>query len=44
MSNQPSQTLRSPPTDDNRRTIFALVSAAVISTAVLALLLIFDVK
>jgi len=42
MSNQPSQALRSP--EDNRRTIFALVSAAVISTAVLALLLIFDVK
>jgi hypothetical protein len=44
MPNQPSQTLPSPPADDNRRTIFALVSAAVISTAVLALLLIFDVK
>jgi hypothetical protein len=42
MSNQPSQTLGSP--EDNRRTILALVSAAVISTAVLALLLIFDVK
>jgi hypothetical protein len=44
MSNEPSQTLPSNQTDDKRRTIFALVSAAVISTAVLALLLIFDVK
>jgi hypothetical protein len=44
MPNQPPQTLPGPPADDNRRTIFALVSAAVISTAVLALLLIFDVK
>jgi hypothetical protein len=43
-SNQPSQALRGTQPEDNRRTIVALVSAAIISTAVLALLVIFDVK
>jgi hypothetical protein len=44
MPNQPSQALRSTPPDDSRRTVFALVSAAIISGAVLALLVIFDVR
>jgi hypothetical protein len=44
MSNQPSQALPGSPPEDSRRTIFALVSAAIISTAILALLVIFDVK
>lgn len=43
-SNQPSQTLRPAHTEDGRRTIFALVSAALISAAVLAAVLIFDVR
>jgi hypothetical protein len=42
--NQPPQTLRASQPEDNRRTIFAFVSAAIISAAVLAVVLIFDVK
>jgi hypothetical protein len=44
MSNQPSHTLRPAHTEDGRRTIFALVSAAIISAAVLAALWLFDVR
>jgi hypothetical protein len=44
MPNQPPQTLPASPPDEGRRTIVALVSAAIISALVLAALVIFDVK
>jgi hypothetical protein len=44
MPTQPSQTFRASQPEDGRRTIIALVSAAIISAVVLAALVIFDVK
>jgi hypothetical protein len=44
MPNQPSQSLAASEVGDSRRTIFAFVCAGIISAAVLALVLIFDIK